>query len=344
MSSNNPRQLNEQEQLLLDEYDRTKPQDTDFRQQRLRSWQPLLIPFYVVITFIILGCIFLPIGFVILKASDDIVTHEIRYDSLDCAVPGSTKPCAKSLDFTLEEDMDKPVFFYYKLTNFYQNHRRYVKSRSDVQLSGSDPKDVSTCDPLEKHNGVNLYPCGLIAASYFDDTFVAKLTPAGALLPDPTFPEWTEKGIAWDVDREVRFVDKFKNENGTDTLPADLTRTGPRGTIPDLNNEHLMNWMRPAAFPTFKKLYAIINKDLKKGDKLTFDVYDTFDNEQYDGEKSLVLSTASWVGGQSYFLAYLYIAVGAFCFTMALLVFMKQLIWPRKLGNMANMRKLEKIH
>ena len=33
--------------------------------------------------------------------------------------------------FTLEEDWKGPVFFYYRLVNFYQNHKDYVKSRSD---------------------------------------------------------------------------------------------------------------------------------------------------------------------------------------------------------------------
>ena len=30
--------------------------------------------------------------------------------------------------------MDPPIYMYYKLTHFYQNHRMYVKSRDDSQL------------------------------------------------------------------------------------------------------------------------------------------------------------------------------------------------------------------
>lgn len=30
------------------------------------------------------------------------------------------------------------VFMYYGLSNFYQNHRRYVKSRDDSQLNGDN--------------------------------------------------------------------------------------------------------------------------------------------------------------------------------------------------------------
>jgi len=47
--------------------------------------------------------------------------------------------------------MEAPVFLFYKLDNFYQNHRRYIKSKSADQLAGSDisESDASAnCDPI----------------------------------------------------------------------------------------------------------------------------------------------------------------------------------------------------
>lgn len=32
--------------------------------------------------------------------------------------------------------MKPPIYVYYELDNYYQNHRRYVKSRSSLQLLG----------------------------------------------------------------------------------------------------------------------------------------------------------------------------------------------------------------
>lgn len=32
--------------------------------------------------------------------------------------------------------MSAPIYIYYELDNYYQNHRRYVKSRSSLQLLG----------------------------------------------------------------------------------------------------------------------------------------------------------------------------------------------------------------
>lgn len=71
--------------------------------------------------------------------------------------------------------MKAPVYVYYGLDNFYQNHRRYVKSKSDTQLAGqftTDTAQLSSCDPLITVPGSNptkIYsPCGLIAQSFFN--------------------------------------------------------------------------------------------------------------------------------------------------------------------------------
>ena len=95
--------------------------------------------------------------------------------------------CAKQ-EFTLKEPWNGPVFIYYELENFYQNHRRYVKSRDDKQLLGKvDATPNSECSPFdtcktaagECKNGLNdslpegtpFLPCGAIANSLFSGKF-----------------------------------------------------------------------------------------------------------------------------------------------------------------------------
>ena len=66
------------------------------------------------------------------------------------------------------------VYMYYGLTNFYQNHRRYVKSRDDDQLRGehiSGNNLNSDCEPYKTYNDtsdVGIAPCGAIANSIFN--------------------------------------------------------------------------------------------------------------------------------------------------------------------------------
>jgi hypothetical protein len=85
--------------------------------------------------------------------------------------------------------MEAPIFVYYQLSNFYQNHRDYAKSLSYSQLRNTfDSKNLSRCDgallieeifdydPQRYFNKFNqnfnpksiASPCGLVAKSYFN--------------------------------------------------------------------------------------------------------------------------------------------------------------------------------
>lgn len=63
---------------------------------------------------------------------------------------------------------------YYGLSNYYQNHRRYVKSRDDDQLLGRlSPTPSTDCIPFAYDNDKNdvqkpIAPCGAIANSLFN--------------------------------------------------------------------------------------------------------------------------------------------------------------------------------
>ena len=85
------------------------------------------------------------------------------------AAPNAQRQCV--LQFDVPADIQPPVMLYYKLSNFYQNHRRYVKSASLDQLTGKKPSSSSLsndCSPLDKIDGKVIYPCGMIANSMFN--------------------------------------------------------------------------------------------------------------------------------------------------------------------------------
>lgn len=113
---------------------------------------------------------------------------------------GFDAPCKCRLGFTLERDFVGDVFMYYGLTNFYQNHRRYVKSRDDNQLLGEFVSPVSSdCQPFDTGiNGKAIVPCGAIANSLFNDTLVLHSKSFGVIPVKKT-------GIAWPSDKEIKF-------------------------------------------------------------------------------------------------------------------------------------------
>ena len=114
--------------------------------------------------------------------------------------------------------------------------------------------------------------------------------------------------------------------------PCPLTGVFPAGKA-NIENEHFIVWMRVAALPTFRKLYGRIEKDLKKGDKITVQVHNRFNVAAFKGKKSLVLSTTSFLGGKNPFLGIAYITVGFVCIALAAAFALKSAFQPRATGD-----------
>jgi len=228
-----------------------RPANTAFKQQNLKAWRPILTPKTVILTFFIVGIIFVPIGIAVLVTSQNIVevqsTNYVNAESdggccianCDSVTSGSSptarvdlNPCVITIAPT--EDMDPPIYMYYKLTHFYQNHRMYVKSRDDSQLSGTSgltPSDtelycrvgqdsyvgwavnLDSGQPGAESNISNsISPCGLIAYSLFNDSFrLVETDKDGKFL---RVPEQTSDDISWKSDRENKFANAADGSTG----------------------------------------------------------------------------------------------------------------------------------
>jgi len=291
-----------------------KPLRTAFKQQQLPAWQPILTPFPVIITFLLIGIAFIPIGVALLVASNNVVEVMQRYDDT-CPINGTC-----TLNLNVPKDMKHPVFLYYRLENYYQNHRRYVKSRNDNQLRGDIVKTYSSledCDPLKSVDGSTdpsqfYLPCGLIAWSLFNDTFALRENNSSIAL--------RKNGIAWSSDVK----EKFNNP------PTDAP--GVR-VIANFEDEDFIVWMRTAGLPNFKKLYRIIDQDLPVG-TYQVDVVNNYPVASFSGRKFVVLSTTTWIGGKNPFLGWAFIVVGIVCFLQGVIFGIKHKVSPRKLGDM----------
>lgn len=246
----------------------------------------------------------------------------MRYDNIQgCSL---TTNC--TVNITIKEDMKSPVHVYYILTDFYQNYRRYVKSHVDQQLRGINIySELSACEPLDSFNSHPLYPCGLVAYSMFNDTFSAPIVHASSGGTVSLLNTWSEDNIAWPLDKEK----KFKNPNNGQIVRPE-TKIGPGGTkLANVTDEHFIVWMRVAALPTFRKLYARLHHDFKKGDIVSLTVANNFPaNEKY-----FALTTISSLGVKNPFIEAMYYTVGTFCAIIGTLFFLKhKFISSRDLG------------
>ncbi|KAL8760629.1 MAG: hypothetical protein Q9184_003189 [Pyrenodesmia sp. 2 TL-2023] len=248
------------------------------------------------------------------------------------------------LQFTVPHDLDPPVFLYYRLTNFYQNHRRYVKSLDTNQLKGdavSGPNIArSNCDPLETGvDGKPYYPCGLIANSLFNDTFdhPLLLNVGSANQMNQTY-NMTNKGIAWDSDKALYGPTKYKPSDIA--VPPNWRKQYPGDTYsddhppPNLETyEEFHVWMRTAGLPAFTKLALRNDKEKMKCGVYQLNVVDNFDATIYGGTKSILISTKTVMGGKNPFLGIAYTVVGGICILLGALFTVAHLIKPRKLGD-----------
>ncbi|KAJ9421994.1 ligand-effect modulator 3 family [Fusarium oxysporum] len=221
---------------------------------------------------------------------------------LDNGVSVSNPRC--HLKFTIPEEMGPPVLFYYHLTNFYQNHRRY----------GNKP----------------YYPCGLIANSMFNDTFSSPVlsNPPKASSNDTwVYHMQNNTGIS----PSTTTLTSSPPPNWHDRYPKGYTKETPPPNLKEW--EAFQVWMRTAGLPTFSKLYQRNNTQAMWSGTYDLVIDYRFPTLKYKGTKSVIISTRTVVGGRNPFLGIAYVVVGGVCIVLGTVFTVTHLIRPRKLGD-----------
>lgn len=324
-----------------------KPSESAFKQQKLPAWQPILTAGTVLPTFFAIGIAFIPIGVAILFFSEGVRERPIDYTDCGSTATGescaqvigdsrnNTVPCNCSISFSLDTDFQGQVYIYYGLTNFYQNHRRYVKSRDDVQLLGKLSNNPSSdCAPyavdVDKNgNKKTIAPCGAIANSMFNDEFELFYYANSGNVSVPLH----RTGIAWPSDKDI----KFRNPPGDlkkafegYAKPIDwkkqIWELDPENASNNgFQNEDFIVWMRTAALPNFRKLHRKVDHStspfqngLPKG-QYFLNVKYWYPVKGFKGTKSFIISTTSVLGAKNSFLGYSYITVGSLCLLVGIM-------------------------
>jgi len=233
-----------------------------------------------------------------------------------------------NISFKVKEKMEGPIYVMYSVNPFYMNANQFMKSTSISELKGTlgtEEQAKTACASGLKEDGERLWPCGLKAASLFNDTYVLMRTKNSKHI------KIDESGIAWDSDiKWLKNPGEYPNTAGIrwlyERFPS-ITGLQKDG----VKNEHFAVWNRPAALPNTLKLWGIIEDDLAAGEELNLLVHSNFPVSQIDeGKKSLVLVKKGTFGGRSDALGLVLIAVGATGLTFGIVVAIAHLILSKK--------------
>ncbi len=188
-----------------------------------------------------------------------------------------------------------------------------------------------------------IFPCGLAAWSYFNDTFdlsrassgcvfhlrahlrsvFAHLRPICAhfrapllLSPRSIGLAVSATGLAFKTDLNKRFASKTSPAHFNDApgLAGGATLAAPTLAA----DERFIAWMRTPALSDFRKLWGRIdNVVIAEGETIRVDINNLWNSYAFGGKKRIVLSTSTWLGGANDFLGVAYIVVGCICMALA---------------------------
>jgi len=201
-----------------------------------------------------------------------------------------------NLSFDVTEELKGPVFFYYELNNFYQNHFRFRGSVDKSQFYGSYIENPTKCQPFVFSNVTNktLAPCGLFPKYFFTDYYTLGNS------------DFTDVGISWKGEKDTLFQGLSDSYNTSERWMKGLT------DFPgEVSNEHFIVWMRTSNKPQFKKLFARNEKNVPVG-KLNVTIKCQFPKQYFNGERYISLVRPSRLGGNNKGIIYTNLALFVF--------------------------------
>lgn len=270
----------------------------------------------------IMGVVILGIGLALIVLTRSIRELQLDYTACSASAPSQlestgvpsgidkwkydvgNKTC--TVQFQVPETMAGPVYMYYRLTNFNQNYRQFLRSVNYGQLQGEAlsreelaSERKGNCEPLvgPASDAQALlqtkvyYPCGLLANAFFSDRF-GPLEGTDGQKEKVDFPA---QDLAWPHEREFYKQTKYTRDQ-IEMPPAWKEWNTDEDWFLNLHkDERFMVWMRPAPFAAFRKEYGRLAGSLQKG-TYNIEISDHFQVRGFGGTKSIVITTGTVFG------------------------------------------------
>lgn len=262
-----------------------------------------------------IGLFLIAVGFILKIVSRNLKAYEIRYDQI-CKNYSSS--C--NLTFHIDQDLKGKMAILYKLSGYYQNHRRIFNSKNYDQLDGkyiSSYSDLSSCSPAiskdDSSSPDNLYiPCGLMALSFFTD-YYKWINTSVANFSDVSISQVSERNLFKPINAQYK--------NGIRVLINNSDFPG------ETTNEHFVVWMRAAAMPDFLKIFSKCNNCfIPKGD-YQIEVRMQYPESMFHGGRYIYLVSAGAIGNCPRFLYMSYIIGGGSSLLISIVFSIQNLIY-----------------
>ncbi|KAG1657934.1 hypothetical protein FOA52_003013 [Chlamydomonas sp. UWO 241] len=340
-----------------------KPKYRKSTQQEMSACKPVYTRAIVAILFLSVTIIAIPLGIVFVVYGLQPEEVSFRYDEVCLngladnaarqeyiqANAGDDTALACTVSITIDVEMKPPIYIYYEIAGMFQSHRRYVRSHLDLQLADAGGWEslvavetaAQSCVPLiylEGNKSQLINPCGLVAWSFFNDSY--DLTRVAAINGATETLAVSEDGVAFTADVKRRFADYYPQFFNPAISPGEPGRGGAtiNGTVK--SDQRFMVWMRLSQTSNFRKLWGIIeNQELKPGDVVNVTVLNQYNTYSFNGKKSIVLATTSWLGGRSIVLGCAYIIAGGMALVFALVYLLITVVWPRPFADCSRLLK-----
>lgn len=340
------------------------PPHSAWRQQRLPHYKYVPVPKSFITAVVVVALFCFVVGGVFLKLGSTVQSYSVDYT--DCVskngrttADGNKAPCKDltnqpdvpcicKVQIHVEKDMQYPVSLSYGMHNYYQNHRRYIRSRYDVQYRMgrylfTPQKSTTTCGEIAERDGKVIAPCGATARTLFNDTFV--MWKDGLVIP--TSPV----AIAVASDAKMKYRNPGQKENLTKEFEGSvrplnwqfmgsedisIATYGNEDVGFGLENQDFMIWMRNAAFPNWKKIYrklTPVNGGALKAGNYTIRLEYNYPAVETGATKQVHLEELTNIGGRSRNIGTLYLATAGVLTAVSVGLLAIHFLAPRELGD-----------